>query len=393
MHRRPRSHRPAHRRCTFALIASRIGSLKSDHKLSGLLGREVAFLAANILLVAIAAVVLIGTVFPAITGAITGTRTTLGPTFYNKVFGPVAMLIVALMATGPLQGYDKEAARRLMRGVIVPAVAAIFAGGAIWFYGIHNDWALACGAIAVAAVVTVVLDFAHAVILRSRIENSLLAVVRVLKSNHRRYGAQLSHLGVVMIVVGVTGSAVFSKKQTFQLDPGSSGDFSGIHLTLNSIKQSQGPNYTMIEATLTAADAAGRLFMLTPQRRFYDKWEDQPNSVVAIQSSWKQDLYVTLSGWEQDGKNIVIEVIVNPLVSWLWIGGWVVAIGGVICLIPQMNRAPVKDTAENPMNMKKPALVVTAAAVACAFVLPIFSPASARAQANPQLPPGHPDLS
>lgn len=373
---------------SVGLIVWRIRLLKADHKLESLLGREGAFLAVNILLSAITVVVLIGTVFPAITGGITGTRTTLGPTFYNKVFGPVAMLVVALMATGPLQGYGKDAARRLKSGVIAPAVMALLAAAALWFTGVHNGWAAVCAAITTAAAAVIVIDLVHAVILQSRAGNPLLAVARVLNTNHRRYGAQLSHLGVVMMLVGVTGSGVFSHKQTFTLNPGESAEFSGNRLTLADINQTPGPNYSAIQATITSVDANGQSTTLQPQRRFYDKWEDQPNSVVAIQSSWKQDLYLNLAGWEQDGKNVSIEVIINPLVSWLWIGGWVVGIGGVICLIPRFKSSLVITPSEKPMTSRKPAL---ATAVAVAFA--ILTPASTRAQDKPQLPPGHPDLS
>jgi hypothetical protein len=376
------------------LLAWRIRALRGEHKLESLLGREGAFLAGNVLLCGITVVVLIGTVFPAISGGITGTRTTLNAAFYNKAFGPVAMLLAALMATGPLQGYGKEAARRLKAGVIVPAVAAVIAAAAIWTMGLHSAWAVACAAIASAAVIVIVTDLARAVIARSHHENPLLALPRLLIANQRGYGAQLAHLGIVMVLVGVVGSSVFGDKQTFQLNPGGSTNVGGTRFTLDTIGQSQGPNYTLIEAAITAVDLRGNTTVLRPQRRFYNKWQDQPSSVVAIESTWKRDLYVNLAGWDPDGKNVGLEVIVNPLVSWLWTGGWLVAIGGLICLLPRLEALFIRNTRETVMKAMKPALATSAAAIACVFaVLTASAPSTAWAQANPNLPPGHPDLS
>jgi len=101
----------------------------------------------------------------------------------------------------------------------------------------------------------------------------------------------------------------------------------------------------MTEANVTATDADGRSITLRPQRRVYDKWEEQTSSVVAIGSNWKRDLYLNLAGWDEGGQNVAIQAIVNPLVNWLWAGGWVLAIGALICLIPRVEslfaKAPV----------------------------------------------------
>ena len=92
----------------------------------------------------------------------------------------------------------------------------------------------------------------------------------------------------------------------------------------------------MTEANITATDTDGVTITLKPQRRVYDKWEEQTSSVVAIGSNWKRDLYVNLAGWDEGGQNVAIQAIVNPLVNWIWAGGWVLAVGVVICLIPRV---------------------------------------------------------
>jgi cytochrome c-type biogenesis protein CcmF len=329
------------------LIIWRARSLRSQRKLEGLIGRDGAFLATNVLLGGMTLVVLIGTIFPVISRTFTGTSTTLGPPFYNKVVAPAGLLLVALMAIGPLLSYGKEAGRRLARGSLIPALAAIVAGVAVWACGFHSAWAVACAAIAAAAVTAAGIDFGRMLIARSRDENPLLALFRLIDGNHRRYGGQLVHMGMLLVMIGVTGSSVFSTNQTLQLTPGHSTGFAGFKLTLNSIAQGRGVNYMMTEANLTASDAAGTSITLKPQRRVYDKWEEQTSSVVAIGSNWKRDLYLNLAGWDEDGRSVAIQAIVNPLVNWIWAGGWVLTIGVLICLIPRIEtlfaKAPVPE--------------------------------------------------
>ncbi|MGD0540099.1 MAG: heme lyase CcmF/NrfE family subunit [Tepidisphaeraceae bacterium] len=321
---------------SVGLIIWRMRSLRSQRKLEGLIGRDGVFLATNVLLGAMTLVVLIGTIFPVISRAFTGTSTTLGPPFYNKVVAPAGLLLVALMAIGPLLSYGKEAARRLARGSLIPGLAAIVAGVAVWARGFHNAWAVACAAIAAAAITAAGIDFARMLIARSRDENPLLALFRLIDGNHRRYGGQLVHMGILSIVIGVTGSSVFNTNQTLQLTPGHSTNFAGFKLTLNSIAEGRGVNYERTEANVTATDADGSSITLKPERRVYDKWEEQTSSIVAIGSNWKRDLYLNLAGWDEGGQNVAIQAIVNPLVNWIWAGGWVLAIGALICLIPRI---------------------------------------------------------
>ena len=321
---------------SLGLILWRVRSLRSQRKLEGLISRDGVFLATNVLLCSMMLVVLIGTIFPVISRAFTGTSTTLGPPFYNKVVAPAGLLLVALMAIGPLLTYGKDAARQLARGILFPASLAVAAGAAIWACGFHSAWAVACAAIAAAAVTAALVDFGRMLFARARHETLPLALFRLIDGNHRRYGGQLVHMGMVLVVIGITGSSAFSTNQTFQLNPGHSTDFAGFRLTLNSITQSRGANYSVTEASVTAADADGDFITLKPQRRVYDKWEDQTNNVVAIGSNWQRDLYLNLAGWDDDGQNVAIQAVVNPLVNWIWAGGWVLAIGALICLIPRI---------------------------------------------------------
>jgi cytochrome c-type biogenesis protein CcmF len=163
-------------------------------------------------------------------------------------------------------------------------------------------------------------------------------------------------MGMVLMVVGITGSSVFSDKQTFQLNAGQSTDFDGFKLTLNSVSESRRVNYVATEADVTATDAQGNSMNLRPQRRVYDKWEEQTSSIVAIGSNWKRDLYVSLAGWDEGGTNVALQVFVNPLMKWIWTGGWVLAIGTIVCMVPSIESLFVATaTAESDVPSREEA--------------------------------------
>jgi len=334
------------------LLIARRKLLKGDHRLEALIGREGAFLATNALLVVMAAATLIGTIFPAISGAITGTRTTLGQPFYNKVVGPMAMVLIALMSFGPLLGFGKDAARKLASSLIIPAILAAAATTWLALRGIHNAWALAAASIVTITAAAIVVALVRAAISAAQTnqENLVTAALRLIDANHRRYGGQIVHVGIAMILVGVVGSSLFNAKRQVPLALGQTTDVGRYTLRLDSVATVDGVNYSGIRATLTLTDAK-HTTVLTPERRRYDK-EDHANSFVAIESNWREDLYVNLADWSDDGKTAVVEAIVNPLVSWIWTGGYLLLAGTLVCLSPRLARRSSVVVLENSRDAK-----------------------------------------
>ena len=280
---------------------------------------------------------LMGTLFPLISHAIAGQEVTVGPAFYNKVVAPMGMLLIALMSIGPMLGYGEDAAKRLVRGLVIPAsIALVLRSCSRWSRGLRNVWRLLATAIVALGVASVLTELATAwFLLVGTCGNPLLAIVRLVDGNHRRYGGQLAHIGMMMILVGVVGSSLFGVKETITLSPGQTVAFAGQTLHYDGLREVRMANYTAVQADVTFIAADGSTTSLVPQRRFYNKQEDA-NTEVAIASDWKRDVYLTLAGWEKEGQATAIQAIVNPLVSWIWTGGIVMAAGGLLCLLPRL---------------------------------------------------------
>ncbi len=322
-----------------SLIAWRRDSLKPDRALEGLVSREGAFLAGNVLLVIMMMVTLVGTIFPLLSGIFTEQGgVTVKADFYNRVVAPMAILLVGLMAFGPALAFGVQAARKIAFNLRLPAVAVIVVTGAVFLLLTHSFWALLCVAIVTLGTATVLMDFIRVFSSRQRStgENALTCALRVIDKDHRRYGGQLSHLGVMMIVVGVAGSSLFHRESTHRVRPGESFAVDGYSMRFVALEDVRGSNYSAVQATMEMSNGSGSTQTLRPQVRFFDLWSEQPNTEVAIRSSWREDLYVTLAGWEQKGTIAVLQVRVNPLVLWIWLGGMVMVAGALFCLLPRI---------------------------------------------------------
>ncbi len=335
------------------LILVRRPILRPEHSLEALLGREGLFTATNVLLLGMTIITLVGTMFPLISRTIAGEQVTVQRSFYNRMVAPLGLVLVALMAAGPLLAYGKAAGKQTLKGLIVPLIAAALVVAGFAVRGLHEAWALIAVGIATVLAFTVTIDLVKAIIVRISVmhENPVSAIVNLLDGNHRRYGGQTVHVGMMLIVVGIVGSSLFSWKQSYQLHPGQSVSFGGQTMTFNQLREVRHGNYSAVEANLTLTNEKGETSTLMPERRFYDK-SQEANSEVAIQSSWRRDVYLTLEGWDNGGQTTAIQVIVNPLVSWIWTGGWILGLGAIVALLPRLV-THVEAVAEEETKSKK----------------------------------------
>ncbi len=348
---------------TIGLAIWRRKMLRSEHRLNGIISREGAFLLGNVLLVVMMTTTLIGTIFPLLSGVFVENPVTVKAPFYNKVVVPMALVLVFVMAHGPVLAFGRSRGKTIAQAMILPG---IFAGavslGVVWIMRktwiestrvilttetfseeLKNEFsnarisvlvtfiaALGTGAVVVGLLRSVSARRTHTG------EGFVAATVRLIDKDHRRYGGQMVHLGLMLVVIGVAGSSLFHSEQVYRLHPGESVEIGSNTMTLESLDERYETNYGAVLAVVTMTHKNGSTRTMYPQRRFYNGWEDQPNSQVAVHSTWRRDVYLSLVGWEQGGEITAIQVLMNPLVLWIWIGGTVMLLGGVLCCTPQL---------------------------------------------------------
>ena len=331
---------------SIVLLSIRWRALKDARPISSLVTTQGAFLGGNLLLVAMMVITLLGTMFPAITRIFTGNALSVTQSFYNRGVLPLSMLLMALMAISPLLSGGRQVMKKFARNLGLPLVMAAVAVAVLWTLRVHSAWALAAGIVGATLAGSIAVDLVIAVRARQKNTHETLgvALLRLLDANHRRYGSHVVHSGIIMIVAGITGSSLYSVKQLVPLSPNQTATVGNYAITLGTLHEVRESNYMAVQANLLIVDPNGHQDLLYPERRFYDKAEEA-STQIALRSNWSEDLYVTLAGWEQGGQTATFQVIVNPLVRWIWAGGVVMVLGAIGCLLPRFVRTgqPVEE--------------------------------------------------
>jgi cytochrome c-type biogenesis protein CcmF len=171
-------------------------------------------------------------------------------------------------------------------------------------------------------------------------------MVHLAHRNTRRYGGYIVHFGVVVIMIGIAGSA-FNQDREKELGIGDKMTIGPYTLVCDSNTQDDNPNYSSEWAVINVFKYGQPIGKMFPERRFY-KASQQTATMVANRSTMKEDLYIVYEGVNQDTGHPIIKAHLNPLVMWIWVGVFVVIFGTVIALVP--NTAVIRITAPAPVH-------------------------------------------
>jgi cytochrome c-type biogenesis protein CcmF len=172
---------------------------------------------------------------------------------------------------------------------------------------------------------------------RQHAETYATALLSLMRRNNRRYGGYIVHFGMVLIFLGITGSA-FVREGRGTVGEGESIQVGRYTLRVAKLEETQNANYWAGSAQVEVFRGDRRVASLDPEKRFYIASE-QPSSEVAILQTPREDLYLVYSGMNEDQSKAVLQAYVNPLVMWLWIGGLVVIAGTFVCMLPPLRGA------------------------------------------------------
>jgi cytochrome c-type biogenesis protein CcmF len=325
-----------------ALLLYRLPQLRAEGSIDALLSRETGFLLNNLLLVGIAAAVFWGTVFPLVSEAVRGTKVAVGAPFYQQVNGPLLLGLLLLMGVGPLLAWRYTSSANLLRALIGPSLVGLVVGAALLVLGLEHGLALLAAMACAFVVGTVALEYWRGLRARQRGGQAFLPALGTLVArNRRRYGGYLVHLAMVLLAVGVLGSA-HQVERVVTLGPGESARVGSYTLAYDNLYGYRQPGVEAAFARLALSGPNGeRLGALEPDRRVYRNWESQPVSGIAIETTWPwlDDVYVVLL--EADAASrATLHVFVNPLVFCIWVGGWLFVVGTLVAAWPEARPLP-----------------------------------------------------
>ena len=319
---------------SIALIGWRLPRLHAEADLDALASRETGLILNSYVMTALGLVILGGTLFPVFSELLRGVRVTVGPPFYNEVTAPLFVLLLLLIAVGTVLPWRGGGTEHHLRRFRVPALVALLAWTILGVLGMRVPAALAATGLCVTiGYVTFREYFIAARGLRAaRSASWPSAIVGVFGRDPRRTGGYLVHLGVAIMAVAVVGSTVYQQQTRHIVSPGENFEVSGYTFHYDDlVAHRPGVNGIEVEG-LTRLDVTrdGRaVATLEPGRRFFTNFPNQPTAIVAVDSTLARDLYVFTQGWDQN-RRAEIQVFVNPLAKWLWIGGGVYTLGGLL---------------------------------------------------------------
>jgi cytochrome c-type biogenesis protein CcmF len=319
------------------LLLRRVPELRSQTKLDSIVSREASFLLNNYALLALLAIVFYGTLFPVVSEWITGTKVQIGPPFFQRYAGPVAIFLLFLTGVGPLIAWRRATWVNLRKSFLWPAGAALVAAALLFVFGLRRFYPLAFLAMCAFVTATIVEEYQRGVRARMhRGENALQALVGLLRRNQRRYGGYVVHLAVVLMFVGFAG-ATFNLEETKLLAPGEKWQLADYTVEYRQARPVDHPHYAGAVARIALYEHGEPVGMLLPEKRMYFS-QEQPTTIPAVASNLREDFYVILAGLEPD-QRAALKVYVNPLVNWIWIGGFVFVFGNTLLLWPLGKKA------------------------------------------------------
>jgi cytochrome c-type biogenesis protein CcmF len=288
------------------------------------LSREGGITLNNLFLTALTATVFLGTFSPVFIEMVNGDKISVGPPYYARTFAPLAAPLLALAVFGPMLNWKRDEVRVLLKRFRVPAaIAALVLLGALVLGGVRG--AITAGGLALAAWL---LAGSTAILARrwwagrSYLGRSIRTTPRAL------VGLTLAHAGLGLLALGITGVTAWESDKVLSMRPGDSVEFAGRKLTLDALEPVDGPNYQARQARF-AVSGQGAPYELVSERRSYPSAQSQTTE-AGIRVGLLGNLYVSVG--EESAAGVVVRLWNHPLIVWIWIGGFTMALGGAVSL-------------------------------------------------------------
>jgi cytochrome c-type biogenesis protein CcmF len=320
---------------SFTLYALRAPSMKMGGLFSPI-SREGALLLNNVLMATGAATVLLGTLYPLIADALSLGKVSVGPPFFNGVFLPLMAPMVMVMAVAPMMSWKRGDLAGVLGRLKFAAAAAVAVAGLVWFLqgGSAGPWWTAGGfALATWLGLGTLIDLAERIRL---FREPAAALGRAARLPRSAWGMVLAHFGVAVFIIGLTASSAWTTERIQSQKIGETVTVGGFGITLKGVEDVPGPNYTASRATFDISKNGETIAVMQPEKRSY-RMPPRPTTTAAIRSGVTGDLYVVIGDADPKG-GYVTRLYFNPCIPWLWAGGALLVLGGLISLLDRRHR-------------------------------------------------------
>ncbi|MYC74899.1 heme lyase CcmF/NrfE family subunit [Candidatus Poribacteria bacterium] len=334
----------------IGLIIYRWKRLKSANRLESLLSRESAFVLNNWLLVGLTLIILWGTLWPIISEAINGEKSSVPEAFFNQVVIIPGLLLLFLTGAGPIVSWKKITANNFQRMFLLPLVIGLIGGALTWGFLVLRGttsplYSVLCVFASAFVIVAIFAEFYRGAKLRAkRQETSFLNGLNLLiQRNKRRYGGYIIHIGIVILYIGIMGSKGYFLLESKGLRMGESMDVGQFQLTMKDSFEKEFANYRRTGVIFHVAKNGKQIGTMEPARHFYYKTGQGEQDTIesAIRHFGVNDFYIALGTIPPDVKTggvVNVQAYYNPLISVVWIGVAVMVLGGIVAIAEKSER-------------------------------------------------------
>lgn len=346
------------------VIASRWRDLAPTEEMEHAISREGMFVFNNWVFLALAAVVMYGTLFPAVAELLVNKTISYGAPWYNRTTAPIAMLMLLVMALGTVMPWRKATKKTFKTQILPPLlIAAVLTPTLIAVYWFGRGKALGvaidtrAGVLAVLIFALIVLNAAILVFefLRGtqarmhREESALKAFGSLFQKQRRRYGGYVAHIGVLMVFLSFTGNVLKAEK-TVTLRVGDQMQVADFTFRFDGVSEDNRKDYNAFIGDMTLLRDAKPVATLHPARFDYNDYtrvargEGDPlkvTSEIFIRSNPLEDVYVALLSFDKDQMAGAFHLEVFPFTVWMWFGGLMLIFGVAIAAWPEAD--PLRD--------------------------------------------------
>jgi cytochrome c-type biogenesis protein CcmF len=314
------------------LFALRAGVMEA-RGVFGMVSRESALVANNVLLAVSCFVVFVGTMWPLVAEMFFDRKLSVGPPFFNMAFTPFMVLLGLIMPIGAMVPWKRGQLTRAMRPLRYAFVLALALGGLAWALQTGRSLIGPMGAFLGAWIV-----MGAIVDLCSRTGQKFNAA-RLLRLPRSDWGKAVAHAGLGVTMLGVAGLTSWQSEDIRVAQIGVPFEVGGYTLTLDNVEEGQGPNYLYTRGYLTLGKDGREIAQMKPEKRIYPVAQ-MPTTEAAIDYNLARDVYVVIGDAQNNG-GWAIRTYIKPLTNWIWIGCALMALGGFLSLSDRRFRVAV----------------------------------------------------
>ncbi len=328
---------------SLVLYAFRASNIKSPVKYE-LVSRETFLLVNNVLLVVAAATILLGTLYPLVIDALELGKISVGPPYFNAVFIPLMAPLAFLVGIGIRARWRKDNLLRLFSLIGIRLAISLVLGLTLPLLLPHYAISVM---IAITLAVWVVISNLDGLAEHFRQRGNSVKTLKSIPLGY--YGMTIAHLGIAVFIIGIALTSEYTIEKDVRMSPGKQVELGDYQFKLVEVNTVTGPNYRAHQGVFDVIANDGSRVKLQSQKRIYNV-RNMPMTEAGIDASLTRDLFIAMGEQLDQPKTWSVRVYVKPFVRWIWMGGVLMACGGLIATLDPRYRkfsARTKTTSVN----------------------------------------------